>query len=162
VSDDTSTVRFVTPRGRLVVLGAVCLLATALGAVIMLLNQDNLIALVIGAAAVGIFGLGGAISLLGQLRHSTVLRADGNGIRIARLGTVPWADVDRIGTTPRGELGLRLRRPDAVLANPRSGTDAATLRATRATSGGYDLTFGARELGVPAADAARALRTRQP
>jgi hypothetical protein len=162
VSDETPSIRFVTPRGRLVVLGAVCLLATAMGVVIVLLNPENLLALIAGAAAIGIFGLGGGISLIGQLRNSTVIRADDDGIRIARLGTVPWADVDRIGSTPRGELGLRLRRTDALLSNPRSGTDAATLRATRGVSGGYDLTFGARELGVSGAEAAHALRARQP
>ncbi|WP_159501930.1 hypothetical protein [Microbacterium sp. 18062] len=162
MTDVPSTVRFVTPRGRLIVLGVLCLLAALLGVVIVLLNGENTVGLLLGVAAIGVFGVGGGTSVINQLRHATVLRADADGIRIAKVGTVPWADVDRIGTTPRGELGLRFRRTDALLANPRSGLDAATLRATRGVSGGYDLTFTARELGTPASDAARALRRRQP
>ena len=160
MSEDT--IRFVAPRGRLIALGVVCLAAAALGVVVVLLNGDNILALVAGAAAVGIFGIGGSISIIGQLRNSTTLRADADGIRVARVGSAPWADVDRIGTTPRGELGLRFRRTDALLATAASGTDAQSLRVTRGTSGGYDLVFTERDLGIAPAEAARKLRARQP
>lgn len=162
MSEDTSRIRFVTPRGRLIVLGVICLAAAALGVVVVLLNGDNILALVAGAAAIGIFGIGGSISIIGQLRHATILQADADGIRVARVGSAPWADVDRIGTTARGELGLRFRRTDALLSAAPSGTDAESLRVTRGTSGGYDLVFTERDLGVPPAEAARQLRTRQP
>jgi hypothetical protein len=162
VSDDTSSIRFVTPRGRLIVLGAVCLAAAGLGVAVVLLNGDNILALIAGAAAIGIFGIGGGISIIGQLLHSTILRADADGIRVARVGSAPWADVDRIGTTPRGELGLRFTRTDALLRAAPARTDAESLRVTRRTSGGYDLVFTERELGMAPADAARKLRARQP
>lgn len=160
MSDDT--VRFVTPRGRLIVLASLCLAATALGIVVVLLNGENVLALIAGTAAIGIFGIGGGISIAGQLRHSTVLRADAEGIRVAKLGSAPWADVERIGTTPQGDLGLRLRRTDALLASARPGLDADILRTTRRTSGGYDVVFTERELGTEPAEAARILRDRRP
>lgn len=162
MSEDTSSIRFVTPRGRLVVVGAVCLAAAALGVAVVLLNGENILALVAGAAAIGIFGIGGGISIIGQLRNSTILRADADGIRIARVGEAPWSDVDRIGTTARGELGLRFRRTSSLLAAAPKGTDAESLRITRGTSGGYDLVFTERDLGTAPAEAARMLRARQP
>lgn len=162
MSADTSPIRFVTPRGRLVVLAIVCVGAAVLGVFVVLLNGDNVLALIAGTAAIGIFGVGGGVSIINQLRHSTILRADADGIRVAKIGTAPWADVDRIGTTPQGELGLRFRRTDALLGGGRTATDPDTLRATRRTSGGYDLTFTARELGTAPAEAARMLRARQP
>ena len=162
MSEDTSSIRFVTPRGRLVALAVVCVAAAALGVAVVLLNGDNILALVAGAAAIGIFGIGGGISIIGQLRNSTILRADADGIRVARVGSAPWADVDRIGTTARGELGVRFRRTDALLAGARAGTDTESLRVTRGTSGGYDLIFTERDLGIAPAEAARKLRARQP
>ncbi|MBZ4486598.1 hypothetical protein LQ938_06540 [Microbacterium sp. cx-55] len=162
MSEDSSRIRFVTPRGRLFALGAVCLAAAVLGVFVVLLNGDNVLALIAGTAAIGIFGVGGGVSIINQLRHSTILRADADGIRVAKIGRAPWADIDRIGTTPQGELGVRFRRTDALLAGDPSGTDAESLRATRRTSGGYDLTFAERELGTTPAEAARKLRARQP
>jgi hypothetical protein len=143
-------------------LGVICLAAAGLGVAVVLLNGDNILALVAGAAAIGIFGIGGSISIIGQLRHSTILRADADGIRVARIGSAPWADVDRIGTTARGELGVRFRRTNALLSQAPARTNAESLRATRGTSGGYDLVFTERELGVTPAEAARKLRARQP
>ncbi|KAA9135875.1 S-adenosylmethionine:tRNA ribosyltransferase-isomerase [Microbacterium caowuchunii] len=162
MSDDSTPLRFVTPRGRLIALAVVCLLVTVLGVLIVVLNPDQIIPLLLGVAVIGIFGLGGGISIVRQLIGSTVLRADADGVRLAGLGVVPWTDIDRIGTTPQGELGLRFRRPDALVTNPRSSIDPADMRATRSVSGGYDLTFSERELGTPPGDAARALRARRP
>lgn len=129
-----------------------------MGVVIVLLNLENDISLLLGVAVVGIFGIGGGFSLIGQFRAATVLRADATGIRVTRVGDAPWSDVDRITTTPRGELGIRMRRTDALLAGPRSSETAESLRARRASSGGYDLTFTERELGEAPANAARDLR----
>ena len=151
-----------TPRGRLLVLAALCLAVTALGVVIVLLNLDNTVSLLIGVAAIGIFGIGGGVSIVNQLRTSTILRADADGIQITKMGTVPWADVDRLGATARGELGIRLRRPDALLNAPRPTVTRESLRENRARSGGYDLVFAERDLGTPATDAARSLRALQP
>lgn len=160
--DPQPSVRFVTPRGRLVVLAALCLAVTAFGVVIVLLNLDNTPSLLIGVAAIGIFGIGGGVSIVNQLRTSTVLRADADGIHITALGTVPWSDVDRLGATAKGELGIRLRRPDALLNAPRSTMTRETLRENRARSGGYDVVFAERDLGTAATDAARSLRALQP
>ncbi|MFT4212850.1 MAG: hypothetical protein QM626_13380 [Microbacterium sp.] len=150
-------VRFRPPRGRVVALLVACLLIAVLGVVIVALNLDNLVSLLIGAAAVGLFGIGGTFSLVGQLRTPT-LRADAEGLRIGRVGTAPWPDVERFGTTTRDELGVRFRRTDALLAKaPRATTRETTLRQTRAASG-YDMLFTRRELGAGPADAAAALR----
>ena len=161
-ADPQPSIRFVTPRGRLLVLAALCLAVAALGVVIVLLNLDNTVSLLIGVAAIGIFGIGGGVSIVNQLRTSTILRADADGIQITKMGTVPWADVDRLGATARGELGIRLRRPDALLNAARPTVTWESLRETRARSGGYDLVFAERDLGTPATDAARSLRALQP
>ena len=162
VASDTDTLRFVTPRGRLLVLAAVCAVITAMGAVIIALNIDNTPSLLLGVAVVGIFGLGGGFSLIGQFRNATVLRADADGIRVARMGAAPWADVDRIATAAKGELGIRMRRTEALLAGAHNSHTRESLRAQRERSGGYDLTFTAHDLGCPPADAARSLRALQP
>lgn len=150
------SVRFRAPRVRIVVLLVACLIIGAMGVVIVLLNLDNLVSLLVGAAAIGLFGLGGGFSLIGQLRSWT-LRGDAAGLHVGRVGTAPWADVDRIGTTARGELGVRLRRSDALLAHAPRSTTRQTLRETRAASG-YDLVFAERELGTTPSEAATALR----
>ncbi|MDQ1128841.1 hypothetical protein [Microbacterium sp. SORGH_AS_0888] len=150
------SVRFRAPRGRIVVLLIACLLIGAMGVVIVLLNLDNLVSLLVGAAAIGLFGLGGGFSLVRQLR-ATTLRADADGLHVGRVGTAPWGDVDRIGTTARGELGVRLRRSDALLSDAPRDTNRETLRETRATSG-YDLVFSAHDLGTTPSEAAAALR----
>jgi hypothetical protein len=149
--------RFSPPRTRFVVLLIVCLVIGALGVIIILLNLDNLLNLLIGAAAAGLFGIGGGISVITQLRTPTLI-ADSRGLQVGRVGRAPWTDVDRIGTTARGQLGIRLRRSDALLAGGGRGTTAQALRETRGTSGGYDLVFTERELSTPARDAASALR----
>ncbi len=153
-----ATVRLQPRRGRVVALLLACLAIGVLGVVIVILNidADSLVNLVVGAAAIGLFGIGGTFSLLGQLRTST-LRADSSGLRVGRIGTAPWADVDRIGTTTRGELGIRFRRTDTLLTRAPRTTTRESLRETRTTSG-YDLVFNARELGVSVSDAAAALR----
>lgn len=142
-------------RGRLVALAIACLLVTALGVAIVALNQDNIPILLLGVGVVGLFGLGGGISLVGQLRSAT-LRADRSGIRISEMGLIPWSDVERIGTTRAEELGIRVRHPDRVRHD---GEDA---RASRAAKGGFDLVFSARDLGTSAADAAQLLRAMRP
>ncbi len=138
-------------RGRLVALAIACLLVTALGVAIVALNQDNIPILLLGVGVVGLFGLGGGISLVGQLRSAT-LRADRSGIRVSKIGLIPWSDVESIGTTRAGDLGIRVRHPDRLRHN---GDDA---RASRAAKGGFDLAFSARDLGTSAADAAQLLR----
>jgi len=147
--------RYSPPKGRLVVLLAVCLLAAALGAIVVILNLDDTVNLVIGVAAVGLFGIGGGVSIIGQLVTPTLVAA-GEGLRVGRAGTVAWSDVDRIGTTAQGKLGIRLTRADGLLVGRRALTEEE-LRRTRAAEG-YDLVFTERELGASPKDAAAALR----
>lgn len=161
MASDSDTLRFVTPRGRLFVLASLCAVIAAMGVAIIALNVENTPSLLLGVAVVGVFGLGGGFSLIGQFRGATVLRADAEGIRVARMGQAPWADIDRIATTAKGELGIRMRRTDALLTGAHNSHTRESLRARRELSGGYDLTFTAHELGCPPADAARSLRQLQ-
>ncbi len=149
--------RYAPARGRFIALLVVCLLIGAMGVVIIVLNLDNVVNLVIGAAAAGLFGVGGTISVIGQLRTPTLV-ADGDGLRVGRAGRVPWQDVDRIGTTAKGALGIRLRRADALLASGGKDVTAEQLRETRAVNGGYDLVYTERELHASTKDAAASLR----
>ncbi|WP_460774099.1 hypothetical protein [Microbacterium sp. GXF7504] len=148
---------YAPPRSRFVVLLVICLLIGLLGVVIIVLNLDNVVSLVIGAAAAGLFGVGGTISVIGQLRTPTIA-ADREGLRIGRGGRVPWSDLDRVGTTAQGKLGIRLRRADAFLASGKHGETTESLARTRTAEGGYDLVFTERELGAPAKEAAAAIR----
>jgi len=148
---------YAPPRIRFIVLLVICLIIGLLGVVIILLNLENVVSLVIGFAAAGLFGVGGTISVIGQLRTPTLV-ADREGLRVGRDGRVPWADVDRIGTTAQGKLGIRLRRTDTFVGTGKHGDTAESLARTRAAEGGYDLVFTERELGAPTKDAASALR----
>jgi len=160
VSSPVPPVRIVTPRGRLIALAIVCAVIAALGVTVYLVNPQEPLNIILAAAAVGVFGIGGGVSLVGQFRRSTLLEADDEGIRIERRVTVPWTAIDRIGTT-QNAVGIRLRDPKAV-------TDAAPnlytvdgLKASRAATG-WDLTFEERLLGRPPREVAAALRARQP
>lgn len=142
-------------RGRLVALTVACVLVTGMGVAIVALNQDNVPILLLGLGVIGLFGLGGGISLVGQFRSAT-LRADRSGIRVAKTGLIPWEDIESIGTTRAGDLGIRLAHAGRVHRDP------AEARAARAAHGGFDLAFSRRDLGTTAADAARLLRAMRP
>lgn len=151
---EAAELRLRAGRGRLVALAAACVVVTGMGAAIVALNTDNLPILLLGVGVIGLFGVGGGISLVTQFRSATV-RADGSGIRVARIGLIPWSEVETIGTTRAGELGIRVRRPDRIRP------DREESRRLRAASGGFDLAFSARDLGTTAADASQALRALQ-
>lgn len=153
-SQEAAEVRLRGGRGRLIALAAACVVVTAMGAAIVALNQDNIPILLLGVGVIGLFGVGGGISLVSQFRSTTV-RADRSGIRVAKTGLIPWSDVESIGTTRAGELGIRIRHPDRV------HRDRAQSRSARAAKGGFDLAFSARDLGTTAANAAQALRAIQ-
>jgi len=163
VSDSADVFKIVSPRRNLVFLLVICVLFTAMGVVILTLAPTKTLNLIVGIAAIGFFGVGGGVSLVGQWRRATVLVADDEGIRITGAGRMPWADVDRIGVTSTG-LGIRLRRYDAFLSSSPARTEhtAATLRAARTQNSGYDLVFAERLLGRPAGEAARDLQRRRP
>jgi hypothetical protein len=161
VTDPTPPVSIVSPRGRLVILAVICLAIAALGVVVFLVAPTEVLNVVVGVGAVGFFGIGGGFSIVRLWRRSTILRADDAGIRIAGVGVVPWADVDRIGSTS-SHLGIRLRRYDAVTGVPRGEHTTESLRATRAASGGWDLTWAANVLDRSPAEAASALNARRP
>lgn len=160
MSTSAPPVRIVTPRGRLIALAIVCVVIAAMGVVVYLVNPQEPLNIIIGAAAVGVFGIGGGVSLVGQFRRSTLLSADDEGVRIEGRVTVPWAAIDRIGTAGSA-LGIRLRDPRAVTDAARGLYTAESLRAARAETG-WDLTFDERLLGRPAREAVAALRARQP
>lgn len=153
-SQEAAEVRLRGGRGRLIALAAACVVVTAMGAAIVALNQDNIPILLLGVGVIGLFGVGGGISLVSQFRSTTV-RADRSGIRVAKTGLIPWSDVESIGTTRAGELGIRIRHPDRV------HRDRAQSRSARAANGGFDLSFSAHDLGTTAANAAQALRAIQ-
>lgn len=151
---EAAELRLRAGRGRLVTLAAACVVVTGMGAAIVALNTDNLPILLLGVGVIGLFGVGGGISLVTQFRSATV-RADGSGIRVASIGLIPWSEVETIGTTRAGELGIRVRRPDRIRR------ERAESRSVRAANGGFDLAFSARDLGMTAADASQALRALQ-
>lgn len=163
VADSADVLKIISPRRSLVFLAVICALFTAMGIVVLALAPTKTLNLIVGIAAIGFFGVGGGVSLIGQWRRSTLLTADDDGIRITGAGTIPWADVDRIGTNSTG-LGIRLRRYDTFLATAPAKTEhtAATLRATRTAGAGYDLVFASRQLKQPAGEAARDLQRRRP
>ncbi len=153
-SREAAELRLHAGRGRLIALAAACLVVTAMGAAIVALNQDNVPILLLGVGVIGLFGVGGGISLVAQFRSATV-RADRSGIRVAKTGLIPWSDVESIGTTRAGELGIRVRHPDRI------HRDRAESRSARAANGGFDLAFSARDLGTTAENASQALRAIQ-
>jgi hypothetical protein len=161
VTDAREPVRIVSPRGRLIVLGVFCLVVAALGVVVVAVGPDQVLNIVVGVAAIGFFGIGGGFSVARMWVRSTILRATDDGIRIAGVGVVPWADIDRIGGTSLF-LGIRLRRYDAVASVPRTEHTPEAMRATRTASGGYDLTWPAGQLDRTPAEAASALNARRP
>jgi len=160
VSSPVPPVRIVTPRGRLVTLAVICLIIAALGVIVYLVNPQEPLNIILGAAAVGVFGIGGGFSLVGQFRRSTLLTADAEGIRIEGRVTVPWSAIERIGTTQTA-VGIRLRDPKAVTDAAPGVYTVEDLKARRAATG-WDLTFDERLLGRPPREAAAALRARQP
>jgi hypothetical protein len=154
--DASSSLRIVSPRRNLIIIAVLCALFTAMGVVILLLGPTRTLNVVVGAAAIGLFGLGGGYAIFSQLRRSVLLTADEDGLRITGAGAVPWADVDRIGSTPTG-LGIRLRRYDAYLAGVRGAQSPAELRAARKANDGWDVLWPPRLLDRSPAEAARAL-----
>jgi hypothetical protein len=160
VSTTAPPVRIVTPRGRLITLAVLCAIITVLGVIVYVVNPTEPLNIILGAAAVGVFGVGGGFSLIGQFRRSTLLRADEEGVRIEGRVWLPWKDIDRIGATPSA-LGIRLRRYDSLIEAAPATYSAESLRATRA-DGGWDLVWDERLLDRPPREAAAALRARQP
>ncbi|QIG40843.1 hypothetical protein G5T42_16315 [Microbacterium sp. 4R-513] len=160
MSTSAPPLRIVTPRGRLIALAIVCAVIAALGVVVYLVNPQEPLNIILGAAAVGVFGVGGGISLVSQFRRSTLLTADEQGIRIEGRVTVPWSAIDRIGTTQTA-VGIRLRDPKAVADAAPGVYTLEGLKANRSATG-WDLTFEERLLGRPPREAAAALRARQP
>jgi hypothetical protein len=160
VSTSLPPVRIVTPRGRLVVLAVICLVIAVLGVIVYLVNPQEPLNIILGAAAVGVFGIGGGFSLVGQFRRSTLLAADQDGIRIEGRVSVPWSAVERIGTTQTA-VGIRLRDPKTVVDAAPGLYLLEDLKARRAATG-WDLTFEEPLLGRPPREAAAALRARQP
>lgn len=163
MAEPSSPVVIVSPRRALIALIVVCVLFTAMGAVILALAPTKPLNLIVGTLAVGFFGVGGGISIVSQWRRSVVLKADDDGIRLGGGGTIPWADVDRVGATSTG-LGVRLRRYDTLLRTaPRSaGHTAQSLRESRTRNAGWDLTWAAKLLDRPAGEAARDIQRRRP
>ncbi|WP_243075172.1 hypothetical protein [Microbacterium sp. SS28] len=160
MSPSAPPVRIVTPRGRLIGLAVFCALVAAMGVVVYAVSPTTPLNIIVGAAAVGVCGVGGGFSLVGQFRRSTLLVADDDGVRIEGRVMVPWSAIDRFGAAGSA-LGIRLRSYQALTdAAPKVYADDQ-LRATRAASG-WDLTWEERLLDRPAKDAAAALRTRRP
>ncbi|MEU1973305.1 hypothetical protein ABZ477_16755 [Microbacterium sp. NPDC019599] len=160
MSTPAPPLRIVTPRGRLIGLAVFCAVITAMGVVVWLVAPTETLNIIVGAAAVGLFGVGGGFSLVGQFRRSTLVQADDDGIRLEGRARVPWRDVDRIGATPTA-LGIRLRSYDALTQAAPGMHSAESLRATRSASG-WDLLYEERLLDRPPREAAAALRARQP
>ncbi|WP_345802383.1 hypothetical protein AAIB33_04605 [Microbacterium sp. AZCO] len=160
MSTSAPPVTIVSPRGRLIALAVVCFVIAAMGVVVYLVNPTEPLNIIAGAAAFGVFGVGGGFSLVGQFRRSTLLRADDEGLRIDNRVTVPWKDVDRISATPTA-LGIRFRSYDALTQAPHSTYTADAMRATRKETGS-DLLWHEKVLGRPPREAAAALRARQP
>lgn len=163
MSDSPDALKIVSSRRNLIFLLVICVLFTAMGVVVLTLAPTKTLNLIVGIAAIGFFGVGGGVSLVGQWRRSTVLVADDSGIRITGAGRIPWADVDRVGVTSDG-LGIRLRRYDTFLASAPAKTEhsAASLRAARTKNAGYDLVFAERLLDRSPGEAARDLQRRRP
>ncbi|KQR90500.1 hypothetical protein ASF93_09025 [Microbacterium sp. Leaf347] len=161
VSDVRPPLVIIGPRGRLVILAIACAIAAAMGIVIVLLNQQNLTALVVGVAAVGVFGVGGGYSLIGQWRRSRLLRVDDAGIRLGDGASLAWRDIDRVGVAGPA-LGIRLRSADAYLSQRPRGVTVESLQATRRTWNGFDIVLPERDLGMTATAASAAVRARKP
>ncbi|GAA3769314.1 hypothetical protein GCM10022240_22140 [Microbacterium kribbense] len=161
MTESAPVVKIVSPRRALVFLGIVCMLFAAMGVVIIALAPTQEMNLIVGTLAIGFFGVGGGIALVGQLRKSVPLRADDEGLRLGGGGRIPWEDVDRIGATTTA-LGVRMRRFDTFLATvPKSaGHTAESLRAARAQTG-WDLAWESRLLDRSPGDAARDLQRRR-
>ncbi|MEN2741174.1 hypothetical protein ABCS02_25605 [Microbacterium sp. X-17] len=161
MTDVRPPVSIVSPRGRLVILAVFCAVVAAMGVVVIAVGPDQVLNIVVGVGAIGFFGIGGGFSIARMWVRSTILRATDAGIRIAAVGVVPWSDIDRIGSTSL-LLGIRLRRYDAVASVPRTEHTAEAMRATRASSGGWDLTWPKSQLDRTPAQAASALNARRP
>jgi hypothetical protein len=156
----TPPVKIVTPRGRLITLAIVCAVIAVLGIIVYVVNPQEPLNIILGAGAVGLFGVGGGFSLIGQFRRSTILAADDEGIRIEGRVRVPWSAIDKIGATSTA-VGIRLRNQTAVTDAGSGAHTAESLRATRLATG-WDLTFDGSLLDRPPREAARALAARRP
>lgn len=160
MSEHAPAFRIVSPRRTLIILVVVCAVFTVMGAVVFALGPTKTLNLILGLGVVGFFGIGGGVAFVTQWRRSVLLRADDDGIHVTGSGDIPWADVDRIGST-QTELGVRLRRYDTYLAGTK-GQTAGELRAARKINGGWDLLWPARLLDRSPAEAARDLQRRRP
>lgn len=156
----TSEITIVTPRRKLIGLAVVCAVFAVMGAIVLLVNPTATLNLIVGVAALAFFGVGGGWSIATQWRRSTILSADADGIRVRGVGTVAWADVDRVGA--KGDLlGIRLRDPAALLETAPPAYTRESLRQTRSTSG-FDLTWAANLLDRAPGEAAAAIEARRP
>lgn len=160
VTSPAAPLTIVSPRRALVVLGVVCVVFAAMGVVVFAISPGTTLNAIVGVGAFGFFGIGGGVAFVNQWRRSVVLRVDDAGIRLSSKTTIPWRDVDRIGSTSE-LLGIRLRRYDALTASPRSGHTADELKAARRSTG-WDLSWAARLLDRTPAEAAAAVQRRMP
>ncbi|MBU4465428.1 MAG: hypothetical protein KKH75_06240 [Actinobacteria bacterium] len=154
-------VTLISPRRRLIVLAVICGVFAVMGVVTVALSPETTLNLIVGVGAFGFFGVGGGIAFVSQWRRSTILRADDDGIRVTGIGWAPWDDIDRIGSTS-SMLGIRLRRYDTLLKGAPGVHTPTTLRATRAASGGWDLTWTSDLLDRTPQQAASDLLARRP
>jgi hypothetical protein len=143
-----------------VFLAIICAVIAALGVIVYIVNPTEPLNIILAAAAVGVFGIGGGVSLIGQFRRSTVLTADDDGVTIEGRARVPWSAIDRIGTAG-SDLGIRLRDPQALVDAAPGLHSIESLREHRSATN-WDLTFSERMLGRPPREVAAALRARQP
>nr|WP_279588548.1 STM3941 family protein [Microbacterium endophyticum] len=155
------SLRIITPRGKLVIIAVVCSLFAATGIVTVALSPETMLNLIVGVAAVGFFGVGGGISLISLWRRSLILEADAEGIRFSHRTLIEWKGVERVGTTST-QLGIRLRNPDALIAQDPRGFSREELRETRRSSGGWDLVFAENLLDRTPSDAAAAINAQRP
>nr|WP_274635765.1 hypothetical protein [Microbacterium bovistercoris] len=159
----TEPLKIVSSRRTLIIMLVVCVLFAAMGVVVLALAPTKTLNLIVGVGAIGFFGVGGGIAFAQQWRRSVAIVADDDGLRLGAGGRIPWADVDRIGSTST-MLGVRLRRYDTFLASLPRATEHTTesLRASRAQNAGWDLTWANRLLDRPPGEAARDLQRRRP
>lgn len=152
--------KIISPRRKLIGLAIVCGIFAAMGVLIVVISPTTTLNLIAGVGAAGFFGVGGGIAVVTQWRRSVLLRADDVGIHVIGVGSVPWDDIDRIGGTAAA-LGIRLRRYDNLLKGAPATYTPATLRATRASGGGWDLTWPANILDRTPREAAADLLARR-
>lgn len=155
-----TSVRIVAPRGRIIGLAVVCSLLAALGVVVLVLSAGETLNVVLGVAAISLFGIGGGVSCTQQWRRSASVAADRRGLRVEGGPRIVWGDVAKVGSIP-GRLGVRLRKPEAYALASR-GDSVESLARSRAEHGGFDLVVPERLLGRPPRDVAAALNRIRP